>query len=113
MSKAAVENVTIAPGVVETIIALAISQVDGVASVGGRSQTRRFGISRKHGAPGVLILEDEGLIKVVVHIQAYYGYRLQELGEQIRAAIADALLSQAGISVDSVDITIDGIAFKV
>ena len=113
MKESGTANVTIAPGVIETIIALAVSQVDGVASVGGRNQSGRFGgNSKKYGVPGVLILEDEGQIKVDLHVQAYYGYRVQELGQKIRAAVADALLSQACISVDSVDVAIDGIAFK-
>ncbi|MDR3137079.1 MAG: Asp23/Gls24 family envelope stress response protein [Coriobacteriales bacterium] len=113
MSKEQTQQVIIAPGVIETIVALAVAQVDGVASVGGRSQSGLLsGVSKKHGVPGVLILEDEGLLKVDLRIWAYYGFQLQELAKRVRAAVADALLSQAGISIDRVDITIDGLAFR-
>ncbi|MDR2672980.1 MAG: Asp23/Gls24 family envelope stress response protein [Coriobacteriales bacterium] len=107
------QEVIIAPGVVETIIALAIMEVEGVASVGGKSQPGALGaLSRKHAVHGVLVLEEDGEIKVQAHVQICYGYHLQEVADQIRAAVYDALLSQVGIEVACVDVTIDGIVFK-
>jgi uncharacterized alkaline shock family protein YloU len=107
------KQVIIAPGVAETIVALAVSQLDGVASVGNRNVAGMLGsITKKHAVSGVLILEDEGEIKVEVNIQVFYGFQLQELAEQIRAAVADALFSQACIEIASVDISIDGIVFS-
>ncbi|GHT80376.1 hypothetical protein FACS1894104_5860 [Actinomycetota bacterium] len=68
-------------------------------------------LTKKHPTQGVLIIEDEGQIKVDVHVQVLYGFQLQEIANQIRSAVADALLSQACIEISTVDITIDGIVF--
>jgi uncharacterized alkaline shock family protein YloU len=109
------QEVIIAPGVAESIVALAIAQVDGVAQIGTKT-TSGSGLldllMKKPSHQGVLILEDNGEITVDVHLKLFYGYKLQEVAAAIRAAVADALLTQACISIDRVDITIDGIAFK-
>ncbi len=47
-----------------------------------------------------------------MHVDVFYGYVLPELAEKLREAIADALLVQAGIEVNSIDIYIDGIQFE-
>ena len=110
------QEVIIAPGVAESIVALAVAQVEGVAQIGSKSASSSGGligaISKKPKSGGVLILDDEGRIKVDMHLKIYYGYRLQEVAADVRAAVADALLTQACISIDSIDITIDGIVFK-
>jgi uncharacterized alkaline shock family protein YloU len=115
----AVENqeVIIAPGVAESIVSLAIAQVDGVAQIGSRTAAVSGGLlgalSKKTVGTGVLILDEEGSITVDVHVKLFYGYRLQEVAAQIRATVADALLAQACIEVARVNITIDGIIFKI
>jgi uncharacterized alkaline shock family protein YloU len=106
------QQVIIAPGVAETIVAIAVSQVDGVATVGNRNASGVLSnLTKRHTVQGVLILEDEGQIKVDIHVHVFFGFRLQEIANQIRTAVADALFSQACIEISSVDITIDGIAF--
>ena len=111
------QEVIIAPGVAESIVALAIAQVEGVAQVGQKAVSVSGGVlgalSKKPSNIGVLILEEEGQITVEVHLKLYYGYRLQEVAANIRATVADALLAQACIQVARVNITIDGIIFKI
>lgn len=117
MSEIDKQEVIIAPGVAESIVALAISQVDGVAQIGSKTASITGGLlgalSKKSSSNDVLILEEEGQITVSVHLKLFYGYKLQEVAASIRAAVADALLTQACIQVSRVDITIDGIIFKV
>ncbi len=117
MNEADKQEVIIAPGVAESIVALSIAQVDGVAQIGSKTAKVSGGLlgalSKKSSSSDVLILEEDGLITVNVHLKLYYGYKLQEVAANIRAAVADALLTQACIQVDRVDITIDGIIFKV
>lgn len=111
------QEVIIAPGVAESIVALAIAQVDGVAQIGSKSASSSGGLlgalTKKPSGGGVLIMEDEGKITVDVHLKLYYGYKLQEVAANIRAAVADALLTQACINIDRVDLTVDGIIFKI
>jgi len=70
-------------------------------------------LSKKPSYNGVLILEEDGQITVEVRLRIYYGYQLQEVAARIRVAVADALLAQACIEVARVNITIEGIIFKV
>jgi uncharacterized alkaline shock family protein YloU len=108
------EGLIIAPGVVETIVSLAVAQVDGVAQVGASRLSRTFisALNRKHPAQGILIMaEDDGRITVVVHVHIFYGYRLQEVAEKIRLSVADTLTGHVGVDVDRVDIHVDGIQF--
>lgn len=108
-------EVIIAPGVAEGIVALSISQVEGVAQIGSKAPSTGglFGIrGKKSGNDDVLIMEEDGKITVDVHLRLFYGYKLQEVAANIRIAVADALLTQACIKVDKVDITVDGIIFN-
>ncbi|MDR2493137.1 MAG: Asp23/Gls24 family envelope stress response protein [Coriobacteriales bacterium] len=111
-------GLTIGPGVVETIIALAAVKVDGVATVGGRGPAA--GASRgllasifgkRASTSGVAVFENDDKVIVEVCVQVLYGYRLPDIAEGIRLAVADALSSQASMTVDAVNVTIDGIQF--
>jgi uncharacterized alkaline shock family protein YloU len=108
------EGLTIAPGVVETIISAAVSQVEGVAQVG--APTISGGIisafNRRSPTQGILVTADEsGNLTVSAHVRIFYGYRLQDVAEQIRAAVADTLEGQVGVVVSTVDVFVDGIQF--
>jgi uncharacterized alkaline shock family protein YloU len=108
------EGLTIAPGVVETIVSLAIAQVEGVAQVGaaGLSESVISAFNKKHPSQGVLITADEDeAITVTVHVQIFYGYRLQEVAEAIRVAVIDTLDGQVGIKASAVDVFIDSVQF--
>lgn len=107
------ENMSLAPGVVGTIIALAAAEAKGVAAVEQPSQGGLLGLFGAKPAAGGLVVEmtDDGKAQVELHLQALYGYSLPEVAEEVRAAVADALRLQAGVETDRVDIFIDSIAF--
>ena len=90
-----VEGLSIAPGVMETIISVA-------AMLASKPSTS--GIETK--------MDEDGKLSVAVHVEVYYGYVLPELAAQLRTAIAEALATQAGVEVSSVDVYIDGLQFK-
>ena len=107
-----VEGLSIAPGVMETIISVAASEVDGVASLGSfaTSGIRSMLASKPSGIETKM--DEDGKLSVAVHVEVYYGYVLPELAAQLRTAIAEALATQAGVEVSSVDVYIDGLQFK-
>lgn len=108
------EGLTIAPGVIETIVSLAIGQVEGVAQVGtsGISENFLSAFSKKHPAQGILILaDDDGQITLDIHVLLYYGFKLQDVAARIRAVAVDTLSGQVGIDVAKVDVYVDGIRF--
>ena len=107
------DGLTIAPGVIETILAQAVLQIDGIASVGSPKPTDGiFGTGkRKNPGQAVIITAEDGQISIAVHICVGFGYRLQEVAEQVRFVIADTLEGQIGIKAATVDIYVDSIAF--
>ena len=110
------QGMTIAPGVVEIIVAMAAAEVDGVAGVGGAGTFSQIMAVFNAGKPvptaGVQINVDESnAVTVDITIQAYYGKRLIELADAVRNAIGDALRAQVGIEVAAVDIYVDALVF--
>ena len=112
-----IDGITIAPGVVEAIISLAAAEVPGVAGVGtaGAISTIRSAFNAGNAIPtnGIRIepLGDKQ-VAVTISIQAYYGYRLVEIAENVRKAIVDALAAQIGVTVTSVDVHVDALSFE-
>ena len=113
----AIDGITIAPGVVETIISLAASDVPGVAGVGNAGAISAIRAAFNAGnalSPEGIEIEPEGdkQVAVKITIQAYYGYRLVEVAENVRKAVADALAAQIGVTVTNVDVYVDALAFE-
>lgn len=108
-----VDGMAIAPGVVETIISIAAKEVQGVAAIGpsGVGGLRSV-FGSKHSTQGIEVdVDSDDSLHVSVRIDIYYGYVLPEVADAVRAAISDAVASQIGIPVGSVDVYVDGIQF--
>ena len=106
-------GMAIAPEVVETIVTMAARDVEGVACVG---QSASNGIiSRLGGKPstqGVEVEVDENdALHISIRIEVRNGYVLPDVAAHLREAVNDAVNSQIGVKVGSVDIFIDGIQF--
>lgn len=107
------DGLTIAPGVVETILAQTVLAIDGVAQVGSPKATDGLFGSGKHRNPaqGILMTAEEGVITIAVHLTVFYGYQLQAVAQAVRQAVAEVLIAQIGLAAAAIDIYIDGIAF--
>lgn len=108
-----VDGMSLAPGVVETIISIAANEVEGVASVGSYATSGlRSMLASKPSTAGIETTTDEnGKLLVTLHVEVYHGHVLPDLAASLRQAVADALLVQVGVEVASVDIYVDGIQF--
>ncbi len=108
------EHMSLAQGVVETIISIAASEVDGVASVGSfaASGLRSKFQSRPSKAGVEVKANQDGTLNITLHIEVYYGYVLPDLAAELRQSVSDALLVQMGLEVSNIDIYVDGIQFK-
>lgn len=109
-----IEGLGITNEVVETIVLLSAGEVDGVAGVGRAPvsplvQNRRGG--KQSIRTGIDIVPREDGLAIAIRIQVYYGYRLTEVADNVRLAIADAIEGQVGAKVASVDVLIDGVVF--
>ncbi|MCL1797731.1 MAG: Asp23/Gls24 family envelope stress response protein [Eggerthellaceae bacterium] len=109
-----IDGMALAPGVVETIVAIAAQEVDGVASVGSTgvgSLTSMF--KTKSAAQGVEVeVTEDSKLQIAVRIDVMYGYSLPDVAAQIRNSVAEAVVSQVGLSASRVDVYIDGIQFN-
>ena len=116
MSDLNVDGMALAPGVVETIVSIAVAEVDGVASVGGASAANRgirAAFGSKPATAGIQVAsgEDDAL-QISVRIDVYYGHVLPDVAAAVRQSVVDAVASQVGATVESVDVYIDGIQFN-
>jgi uncharacterized alkaline shock family protein YloU len=105
-----IDGLDIAPGVLETIVGIAASEVDGVACV---DATGLAGLMAKAGRnkPVEVALADDDGFRVVVHVTISHGRPLRPVAAEVQRAVADALVSQIGHRVTSVDVYVDGIVF--
>ena len=109
-----VDGLSIAPGVLETIVTMAAKKVEGVASVCGSqgfAQLAHKAVS-KQNTRCVNVTSEDGTLSVSLHIDVEYGAQLRAVGEAVQLSVADALKSQLGTDVDKVDVFIDGIVFE-
>lgn len=109
-----IEGMTLADGVVETVISIAVKNVEGVVNVGVPSASGILSaLQSKPATQGIDVAPtDDGTIAAGVHVEAQFGAILPELAEAIRQAVVDAVLTQVGLTVSSVDVYIDGIRFE-
>ncbi len=110
-----IDGMVIAPGVVETIISLAVRDVDGVISVGDPTTSGIMSIlgGGKPSTQGIEVETDENdALHVSLRLCVESGYVLPDLATAVRQAVADAINTQVGAKVGSVDIYIDGIQFS-
>lgn len=110
-----VNGIAIAPGVVETVISLAAAEVPGVASVGSAGPIDLIAAALNAGkgisSTGIKVSMDENnAVAVDLTIKAYYGYRISEVADNVRTAVADAIKGQIGTEVTRVDIYVDALA---
>lgn len=110
-----VNGITIAPGVVETIVSLAAAEVPGVSGVGTAGPISAIAAALNAGrsvpSAGIdLSVDEDSNVSVSLTIQAFYGYRLADVAGKVRVAVADALKAQIGADTVSVDIYVDALA---
>lgn len=112
MSELNLDGMAIAPGVVETIVSIAVGEVEGVASLGSAGGGVLSKLGGKPSAQGIeLEVTEDNELKIAAHVEVYFGQVLPEVADRVRSAIADAVASQVGVEVSSVDVYIDGIQF--
>ncbi len=113
MSNLNFDGMALAEGVVETIVSIAVQDVEGVAALGGSPSAGRFNFKSKPAAKGVEVFagEDDS-VSIAVRVDVIYGYALPVVADAIRQAVADAVATQIGIKVSSVDVYIDSIQFS-
>ena len=114
MANLNLDGIAIADGVVETIVSIALQDIEGVSLVGAPGPAALIGsLAQARPAPqGVEVtVVDGNALSVAVHTEAKFGYTLPDLAAKVRSAVSDAILAQVGVEVASVDVYIDQVQF--
>ncbi len=110
-----ISGIGVSKDVVAAIVTRAAEDVEGVARVGGNdiaSSLVSVFTSRAMAPERSVTSEvDDGALKVGVHLAVFYGYSFTKLAANVREAVASAILSQVGVEVSSVDVSIDSLVF--
>jgi uncharacterized alkaline shock family protein YloU len=106
-------KVTIAPGVLTTIVRLTTLEQRGVS----RLTPMPVKVRGWHGAgatanDGIFIAVTQEGVLVEVHLAAENGINLLKLGEAVQASIVRAIEEMVGMTVASVDVHIDEVVLQ-
>ena len=111
-----VNDLVVAPEVVETIVRLAAEGVEGVAAVGQLSDLNglfSFFSQKKADAtvPAVTLKLADSKLEVTVRLSVIFGYAFTDLAQAVREAVATSVASQVGVEVSAVNVYIDSLLF--
>ena len=105
------EGIGVAPGVLETIAAVAAQGVEGVATIPGAGPSLAGLVQKGASRPVFIEIDASGALSASVRIVAVYGRPLKETATDVQRAVTDALLTHTGQPVAAVDVYVDGVSF--
>lgn len=104
-------NINIDDQVIVGYITEEIQKIKGVSrmvsSISDSFSMNIFG--RDSGMNGIRISRDDNNITIAIHIIVYYGYNIPQVSYEIQSAIKSAIDGFTGLTVDAVNISIEGI----
>ncbi|NGP43607.1 Asp23/Gls24 family envelope stress response protein [Bacillaceae bacterium SIJ1] len=102
-------KIEIAPEVIEVIVGIAASEVDGVFSMHG-SFADRLGM-RQH-AKGVKVdLTDDGVV-IDLYLTMTFGVSIPDVSEELQTHIRQTLMTMTSLSIHEINVHIVGIHFE-
>ncbi|MGI6045837.1 MAG: Asp23/Gls24 family envelope stress response protein [Eggerthellaceae bacterium] len=111
MSELNLDGMSLGPGVAETIVAMAAKDVEGVVAV-GQASSGFLKLPAKPASDSIdVVLDENGGLNISIRLTVRFGYALPEIAENVRKAVAEAVLSQLGKPVNCIDVYIDDIQF--
>jgi len=108
------EGLSVAPGVLDTIVTMAAEAVEGVASLGAPGLAGLVQKSARKGAARAVdvCVDEDGKLTAAIHLQVIYGHKLKDVANAVQNSVADAVQSQVGVQIAAVDVFVDGIVFS-
>jgi uncharacterized alkaline shock family protein YloU len=112
--KSSLGKIEIAPEVMEVIAGIATTEIDGVAGMRGNFATGVVEIlGRKNHGKGVKVIDvNNDKIKIDIYVKVKYGFSLPLIAEQIQSNVRQAINTMTGVSVEEVNVHIEGIQFE-
>lgn len=102
-------DIVIAPEVLEVIIGIAASKVEGVYSL--RSKRALDSIGKKTEGQGVYVFnEEDGSLTVDIYVYLVSGGRVPEIAQQVQKDVKEAVRNTTDIEIAAINIHVMGIA---
>ena len=102
-----IDGIGISPDVLTAIVSRAVSDVEGIASVGVKDLATNL-VSMMLSSKAEVIGDK---LALTVRVVVFFGYPFKKLAEAVRAAVVAAIDAQVGVEVERVDVCIDGLVF--
>ncbi len=98
--------------VVALIASIALTEVEGVVSISGKSTFSDYvGFKSKDVEKGVTVQTDEasGLATIHIEVNMEYGVPVRDAALKLQHAVKNAVENYAGLTVDKVNVTVKGL----
>lgn len=106
-------EVRIADDVVGVIAKLAASEIEGIS---GMNTSIANGLAeimgKKNHSKGIKVQIENGVVKIDAHVTIDYGVYIPETAKKVQANIKRSIETMTGLSVDMVNVFVQGIAFN-
>ena len=107
-------NIMISEDVIATIVAHALSEVEGVGSLGVKPgvSLADFTTKKNWGKGLKITIAEDNSVTIESGIMIFYGYSVVDVAKEVQDAIATSIESMTGAKVTSVSVNICGIVRK-
>ena len=107
-------NVMISENVVATIVAQALSEVEGIGSLGVKPGVglADFATKKNWGKGLKILIAEDNSVTIECGIMIYYGYSVVDVAKEAQASVASSLESITGTKVNKVSVNVCGIVRK-
>ncbi|MBO5129701.1 MAG: Asp23/Gls24 family envelope stress response protein [Oscillospiraceae bacterium] len=104
-------NVMISEDVVTTIVAQAVAEVEGVASLSTKVGADIAELIGKNLGKGMKIyINEDNTLVIDCNVTVKYGFAVVEVAQAVQQAVTGAVESMTGVKVNQVNVNICGIA---
>lgn len=106
-------EIKIADEVVAIIVALAATEVEGVASMAGNITNELIGkLGMKNLSKGVKVDVLEGIVTVSLALNLKYNYSIVEVSARVQEKVKNAIENMTGLEVADVNIKVAGVEME-
>ena len=107
-------NVMISENVVATIVANALSEVDGIGSLGVKPgvSIADFATKKNWGKGLKILIAEDNSLTIECGVMVLYGYSVVDVAKEVQTSVASAVENITGAKVNSVSVNICGIVRK-
>ena len=106
-------KIEIAPEVIEVITGIAVSEVDGIASMQGNFATgvvERFG--KKSHSKGVKVDLSEEKVSIDLYVNLKFGVSIPEVAGKVQSNIRQTVKNMTALEISEINVHIVGIEMK-